>query len=77
MSRSLLELFDRHVMMFQMKVPQIALFRQLAHDVAWGFTFCLSAQKSRYPLLARASPLTHPVPVLHLGTLEVLFFSCS
>ena len=30
--------------MLQMKVPQIALFRELAHDVAWGFTFCFLPQ---------------------------------
>ena len=30
--------------MFQMEIPQVALFRQLAYDVAWGFTFCFSAQ---------------------------------
>ena len=61
MSRSRLELRGGHVIMFQMKVPQVALFRQLAHDVAQGFTFCL-CPKSRYPLLARASPLTPHVP---------------
>ena len=33
-SRSLLELCGRHAMMFQVKVPQVALVRQLACDVA-------------------------------------------
>ena len=43
-SRSLLELSGRHVIMYQMKVLQVALFRQLAYDVALGFTCCLFAQ---------------------------------
>ena len=33
-SRPLLELCGRHVIMLQMEVPQIAVFRQLAHDDA-------------------------------------------
>ena len=32
--RPLLELRGRHVVMLQMKVPQVALFRQVACDVA-------------------------------------------
>ena len=43
-SRYLPELCGRHVIMFQMKVLQVALFKQLAYDVSWGFTFCLAAQ---------------------------------
>ena len=42
MSRPLLELCGRHVVVLQMKVPQIALLRQL-ENVTWSFTFCFSA----------------------------------
>ena len=40
-SRPLLELCGRHVVMLQMKVPQIALFRQLVDNVTQGFTCSL------------------------------------
>ena len=41
-SRPLLELRGRHVVVLQMNVPQVALVRQLADQVAGSFTFCLS-----------------------------------
>ena len=63
MSRPLLELRGKHVVLLQMKVLQIALFRQVAHNVAQGFTFCFSGPKLRYLLLARASLLVPHVPV--------------
>ena len=34
LSCPLLELYGGHVTMLQMEVPQVALFRQLAYDVA-------------------------------------------
>ena len=40
----LLELCGRHVVVFQVKIPQVALFRQLVDDVSEGFTVWLSAQ---------------------------------
>ena len=43
-SRPLLELCGTHVVVLQMKVPQVALVRQLVNNVAESFTFCLSAQ---------------------------------
>ena len=42
-SRPLLELYGIHVVMLQMKVPQVPIVRQLAYNVAWSFTFCFSA----------------------------------
>ena len=52
--RSLLQLCGEH---------DVALFRQFACDVAWVFTFCLSAQNRGILLLAGASPMTPLVPV--------------
>ena len=43
MSRPLLELCGRHVIGRQMKVPEVALVRQLVDNVAESFTFCLFA----------------------------------
>ena len=45
-SRPLLELRGRHVVVFQVKVPQVALVRQLVDYVAESFTFCLFARKN-------------------------------
>ena len=44
MSCPLLELRSRHVVVFQVKVPQISLIRQFIHDVAMIFTVWVSAQ---------------------------------
>ena len=44
MSRPLLELRGRHVVVLQMKVSQVALVRQLVDNVTERFTFCLFAQ---------------------------------
>ena len=61
MSRPLLELRGRHVIILQMEVPQVALFRQLACDVALGFTFCflpklaVSSARSRESLSTSCS----------------------
>ena len=46
-SRPLLELRGRHVVVLQVKVPQVALVRQLVDNVAESFTFCLFAHRSR------------------------------
>ena len=43
-SRPLLELRGRHVAVLQMKVPQVALVRQLYENVSESFTFCLFAR---------------------------------
>ena len=69
-SRSLPALRGRHVVMFQMKVRQVALSRQLAYDVASGFTFCFSAQNGGIFLA-----LLVPVWQLEPAILKVLFFS--
>ena len=53
--------------MLQLKVPQVALVRQLVDNVAETFTFCLFCPKTRHPLLAHANPLTPLVPVWQLG----------
>ena len=42
-SRPLLELRGRHVVVLQMKASQVALVRQLVDNVAESFTFCLFA----------------------------------
>ena len=44
MNRPLLELHARHVVVLQVKLPQVALVRQLVDNVAESFTFYLSAQ---------------------------------
>ena len=73
-SCSLLELCGRHVVVFQVSVPQISLIRQLIYDVAESFTVWIFP-KSRLLLIAHASFLTHLVPVWQMGLarLEVLF----
>ena len=42
LSRPPLELCGRDAIMLQVEVPQVPLLRQVAYDVAWDFTFCLS-----------------------------------
>ena len=63
MSGPLLELRGGHVVVFQVKVLQVTLVRQLVGNVSECFTFLPFCPKSRFPLLARASPLTPLVPV--------------
>ena len=43
-SRPLLELRGGHVVVLQMKVPQVAIVGQLVGNVAESFTFCLFHQ---------------------------------
>ena len=74
MSRPLLELRGRNVAVLQMKVPQVALFRQLADNVAQSFTFYLSAQ-NRGVLCSRASPFdTSCSSIVLLCALVAAFF---
>ena len=73
----LLELCNRHVVVFQVKIPQTSPIRQLIYDAAESFTVWISAPKSEALLLtAHASFLTLLVPVWQTGLakLEVLFF---
>ena len=72
----LLELCNRHVVVFQVKIPQTSPIRQLIYDAAESshrLDFC---PKSRLLLTAHASFLTLFVPVWQTGLakLEVLFF---
>ena len=56
MSGPLLELRGGHVVVFQVKVLQVTLVRQLVDNVSEGFTFCFFAQtRGLIRLLARVS----------------------
>ena len=55
----LLELSSGHVVVFQVKVPQISLIRQVIHDVAKSFTVWISAQYRDLLLITHPSFLTH------------------
>ena len=79
MSGLLLELRGGHMVVFQVKVLQVAPVRQLVDNVSECFTFCVVAPNRGLPLLARGSPLTPLVPVLQLdlATLGVPFSSVA
>ena len=62
----LLALRGGHVVVLQMKIPQVTLVRHLIDNVAESFTFWLSYQ---HRLIAHASSLTLLVPVWQLGRL--------
>ena len=62
-NRPLLELRARHVVVLQVKLPQVALVRQLVDNVAESFTILPFCPKSTHPLIAHASHLTPLVPV--------------
>ena len=59
----LLELRCGHVVVFQVKIPETSLVRQLIYDAAESFTVWFSATKSRILLIAHASLQTHHAPV--------------
>ena len=67
MSRPLLELRGRHVVVLQVKVPQVALVRPLVDNVAESFPLQPFCPESRLVLIAHASFLTHLVPVWQMG----------
>ena len=73
-SRPLLELRGGHAVVLQMKVPQVALIRQLVDNVAESFTFCPFLPQIEASS-AHPSALTPLVPVWQLGLaiLAVLF----
>ena len=75
-SRPLQELRGRHVVVLQMKVPQVALFRQLDNNFAEGFAYCLSPKIEESSDCSRASLDTScsSVTVGSLAVLAVLFF---
>ena len=75
MSRPLVELRGRHVVVFQVKVLQVAHLRQLVDKVLEDIHRAAFCTKSRLLLIAHASPLTPLVPVWQLGLaiLKVLF----
>ena len=58
MSRPLLELRSRHVVVHQVKVPQDAFVKQLVGNVAESFTFCLLPKIEAFSARSRESPDT-------------------
>ena len=65
-SRPLLDLRGRRVVVLQKKVLQFALLRQLLDNVAESFTFCLFAQNRGILCSLTAALLTPLVPMWQL-----------
>ena len=72
----LLERRGGHVVVFQVKVPQISFIRNLFMMLRRALHHLDFCSKSRLLLIAHASFLTHPVPMAQMGLvrLEVFFF---